>query len=250
MLHKAFLFLLVAQIAAGAVLLVVQLAVDLPYGRQRRRAKAAVLDGRAAWVMMEAPAALAMGLMYAVSGRRALDSAVAFLLLWEAHYAYRVLIYPLLVRPAGRGFPVALVPVVALLNAAHGFANGYYLFMLPFTYGPAAFASAFFVAGVMLFVLGAALHIRSDLILRDLAEQGGYGVPDGRPFRLVSSPNYLGALVQWIGWALLARSLPAYASAWVVACSLLPRALAHHRWYRRHHPGYRSERRALLPWLL
>lgn len=66
----------------------------------------------------------------------------------------------------------------------------------------------------------------------------------------MSSPNYLGEIIEWTGFALATWSLPGLAFAlWTVA-NLVPRAVAHHRWYRGKFPGYPVERRALIPYLL
>jgi protein-S-isoprenylcysteine O-methyltransferase Ste14 len=66
----------------------------------------------------------------------------------------------------------------------------------------------------------------------------------------VSCPNYLGEIVEWTGFALLTWSLPAVSfAAWTVA-NLVPRALAHHRWYRERFPDYPRRRKALIPGLL
>ena len=63
-------------------------------------------------------------------------------------------------------------------------------------------------------------------------------MPRGGFFRWVSCPNYLGEMLQWSGFALATWSLPGLSFAlWTVA-NLLPRAVAHHRWYRREFADY------------
>ncbi len=107
-------------------------------------------------------------------------------------------------------------------------------------------------AGVAVFVLGMAVNVHSDEVLRGLRRPGerGYAVPRGGLFRWVSCPNYLGEMVEWSGFALAVWNLPALSfAAWSVA-NLLPRALAHHRWYRARFADYPSERRAVVPWVL
>jgi protein-S-isoprenylcysteine O-methyltransferase Ste14 len=76
---------------------------------------------------------------------------------------------------------------------------------------------------------------------------GAYVVPRGILFRRVSCPNYLGELIQWCGWAVATWSLAGLTFAVWTAANLVPRAHAHHRWYRERFPDYPPERRALLP---
>jgi protein-S-isoprenylcysteine O-methyltransferase Ste14 len=104
-----------------------------------------------------------------------------------------------------------------------------------------------FLAGVLLFLAGRELNLRSDARLLALRAREGYGVPRGGPFRWVSCPNYLGEIVEWIGWALATWSLAGAAFAFFTVANLAPRARAHHRWYKERFADYPAERKALLP---
>jgi 3-oxo-5-alpha-steroid 4-dehydrogenase 1 len=61
-----------------------------------------------------------------------------------------------------------------------------------------------FLLGVTLFAAGLAVHVTCDRTLRGLRAPGdaGYRIPRGGWYRWVSSPNYLGEIVEWTGWAL------------------------------------------------
>jgi len=103
----------------------------------------------------------------------------------------------------------------------------------------------------VLFLTGMAVTRSADETLRRLREPGGpagYAVPQGALYRRVSSPNYLGEIVEWIGWAILTWSLPGLAFAAWTAANLVPRARANHRWYREQFADYPPERKALIPW--
>ena len=67
-------------------------------------------------------------------------------------------------------------------------------------------------------------------------QQERYLIPRGSAFRFLSSPNLTGEMVEWVGFALMAWSLPALAFALWTAANLIPRALWQHRWYRRTFP--------------
>jgi protein-S-isoprenylcysteine O-methyltransferase Ste14 len=74
-------------------------------------------------------------------------------------------------------------------------------------------------------------------------------IPRGGLFRWVSAPNYLGEMMEWVGFAIATWSLAGAAFAvWTIA-NLLPRAVSNHRWYRSKFADYPPERRALIPWI-
>ena len=75
-------------------------------------------------------------------------------------------------------------------------------------------------------------------------------MPCGLLFRRVSCPNYLGEMIQWTGWAVATWSLAGLSFAVWTAANLVPRALAHHRWYREQFEEYPARRRAVLPFVL
>jgi hypothetical protein len=77
-----------------------------------------------------------------------------------------------------------------------------------------------------------------------------YRIPRHPLFRYTSCPNHLGEMVEWTGFALLTAHPAAMVfAAWTVL-NVLPRSLAHHRWYRMHFADYPPERKALLPFVL
>jgi protein-S-isoprenylcysteine O-methyltransferase Ste14 len=145
--------------------------------------------------------------------------------------------------------PVALVAVGFAFNAMNGFINGTYLFFLSGGYPTDWLWDARFLAGLTLFIAGFVINRRADLTLRRLRAPGesGYKIPYGGLYHWVSCPNYLGEIVEWVGWAVATWSLPGLAFAiWTVA-NLAPRARAHHVWYHDRFPDYPSGRKALLP---
>ena len=68
-------------------------------------------------------------------------------------------------------------------------------------------------------------------------------------FRWVSSPNYLGEIIQWTGWAVMTWSLAGVAFALFTFCNLAPRAISNHRWYREYFAQYPAGRKVLFPGL-
>jgi steroid 5-alpha reductase family enzyme len=152
-------------------------------------------------------------------------------------------------RGKNKRMPVAVVGFAFAFNVVNGFINGYYLFFLSGGYPTAWLWDPRFLVGLALFVAGFGINRQADLTLLRLRAPGesGYKIPYGGLYRWISCPNYLGEIVEWVGWAVATWSLPGLAfAAWTVA-NLAPRARVHHIWYREHFPDYPPERKALLP---
>jgi steroid 5-alpha reductase family enzyme len=129
--------------------------------------------------------------------------------------------------------------------------NGRWLSHFSTSYGAAWLLDPRFLIGVALFLLGLRINWQSDQILRNLRKPGetGYKIPVGGLYRFVSCPNYLGELLEWVGFAIAAWSLPAAMFAVYTAANLVPRARQNHKWYRETFADYPPERRAVLPLL-
>lgn len=233
---------------AAAITAVALVFVTAPYGRHARDGWGPTVGSAAGWVLMEAPAVLSMGLWWAL-GRHDTVGTV-FLGVWMAHYLHRAFVYPLR-RAHARPMPLAVPLMGAGFNVFNGYVNGRWLFTL----GPARelawLASPAFVGGLLVFVAGLALNLHSDEVLLRLRAPGedGYKIPRGGGFRWVTSPNYLGEILEWVGFATLTGSPAAWAFAVYTVANLAPRAWSHHRWYRENFTDYPRERRALVPFV-
>lgn len=250
--HAFFHALLVGWLALSAVVFAALLFVTAPYGRHQRPGWGPTVDATLGWVLMELPAVGVFAFLFAVSARRAEPAAIAFLFLWEAHYLHRTFIFPFRRRSPGRRTPLSVVGMAVVFNVVNGYLNGRWLFALGPERPASWLADPRFLAGAALFAVGMAVNIQADHVLFRLRRPGeaGYRIPRGGLFRWVSCPNYLGETLEWTGWALATFSPAGLAFAVWTAANLAPRALAHHRWYRRRFPDYPPERKALLPYLL
>ncbi len=132
----------------------------------------------------------------------------------------------------------------------NGYINGTYLFALS-DYPSDWWSSPQFLSGTVVFFIGYSINKRADRQLRALKKDasGGYVIPNGGLFRYVSSPHYLGEILEWTGWAILTWSLPGLAFAVFTFANLAPRALSHHQWYKSTFPDYPKNRKALLPFI-
>jgi steroid 5-alpha reductase family enzyme len=169
--------------------------------------------------------------------------------MWQFHYVYRTFIYPFLHRSDTRKMPLLVVGIAFVFGLVNTYLLGSHLFTRADYYGDDWLRDPRFLVGTSMFVVGLLINRQSDRVLHDLrdSEEMGYQVPEGGLYRWVSSPNYLGEIVQWFGWAIATWSLAGLAFAlWTVA-NLAPRARSHHQWYRQKFRDYPAERRALLP---
>ncbi|MCK6531259.1 DUF1295 domain-containing protein [Myxococcota bacterium] len=247
--RESFDGLLVGWLLLAAVVAPVLVRVSAPYGRHARAGWGPTLPDRAGWVLMEAPAPLVYGLCWALGDRPFDLVPLAFLAMWQGHYLYRAFVYPLRLPRTGKRMPVAIALSGALFNVGNAWLGGRWLNTLSPERPPAWLLDPRFLAGLGLFTAGMVVNRRSDAILRGLRRPGetGYRIPEGGLYRYVSSPNYLGEIAEWTGWAIATWSLPGLAFAVWTAANLAPRALAHHRWYLQEFPEYPRERRALIP---
>ncbi|MBI5525344.1 MAG: DUF1295 domain-containing protein [Deltaproteobacteria bacterium] len=249
---SAFDTVVCAWFAVGGVTFVALLFITAPYGRHGRRGWGPAVNPRIGWVVMELPAALGVPIFLAISNRGMGLAGLVFLTLWEIHYLQRALAFPLLLSPASSPIPISVVSMGFVFNVFNVHLQGGWLYRAGPWYGVEWLHDVRFLVGVALFLSGMALNWHSDAILRRLRTPGetGYEVPHGGLFRWVTCPNYLGEMVEWMGWAIATWSLAGAAFAFWTAANLVPRALAHHRWYREKFPEYPKGRRAIIPHVL
>lgn len=246
-----YTWLLVGVFVAAALSMLALLFVTAPYGRHTRPGWGPQINTRAAWLLMESPSVFWFLYIYA-QGQHALELAPLLLCaMWQAHYIQRALLYPFLLRTGGKPTPLSVVALGFGFNLVNAYLNARLISHLA-DYGAAWLSDPRLLLGAALFAFGYTLNRHSDAALRRLRAPGevGYKVPRGGAFELVSCPNYLGELLAWCGWALATWSLAGLSFAVFTAANLVPRALAHHRWYREQFSDYPAARRAIIPFLL
>ncbi len=238
-------------IGTGAVTFLVLQFVTAPYGRHARAGWGPTVSNRLGWMVMESPAALGFLAVYALGANALAPAPLALAALWLAHYLHRAFIYPFRLRSAKKPMPASVAGMAITFNLINAYLNARWISQLG-DYPSAWLFEPRFVAGALLFVAVMAVNIQSDNILFGLRRPGesAYRVPHGGGYRLVTSPNYLGELIEWAGFALASWSLSGLAFFLFTFANLVPRALSHHRWYRATFPEYPKERRAVIPWLL
>jgi len=239
--------LLTVWIAAAPLVFVALLVRAAPYGRHAP-VTARTVPARWGWFVMESPAVVGMVVWWWVGRHRGETLAALTLALFLVHYVDRAWIYPWRLAPSARPMPLGIVAGAFTFQVVNTYLIGRWQFELAPPAG--SFPSVRVAAGLLLFAAGFTLNRWADGELERLRRGAdGYVLPTRGPYRRISCPNYLGEIVLWIGFALVAGSLAAAAFAlWTVA-NLTPRARSHHRWYRERFPEATAGRRALVPGL-
>jgi protein-S-isoprenylcysteine O-methyltransferase Ste14 len=243
-------WLVLLQYALAVVTFVALAFIVAPYGRHGREGWGPTVPARVGWIIMEAPASV-LFLVFYLLGEHRLDAVpLVFLGLWQLHYVQRAFVYPVLMRTRSR-MPLLVVSAAVAFNLLNAWINARWISELG-AYPVSWLWDPRFIVGVVLFLSGYVLNLHSDQVLRALRSgaTGGYAIPRGGGYRLISSPNYLGEIIEWIGWAVATWSPAGLAFALYTIANLAPRAIANHRWYHETFDDYPPSRRALIPFVL
>jgi protein-S-isoprenylcysteine O-methyltransferase Ste14 len=232
----------------AAVTFFVLMRVSAPYGRHERAGWGPSIPARIGWLVMESPSCLVFVPVF-LAGRHAGELVPRLLLgLWLLHYVYRTFVFPFRMRTRGRQMPLVVMGLALGFQLVNSYLNARYVSHFG-SYSGRWLVDPRFAMGLVVFLAGWAINHHADASLLRLRASGdlGYRIPDGGLFRWVSCPNYLGEMVEWMGWALMTWSVAGLAFAAFTAANLIPRARTHHRWYKATFADYPPERKALLP---
>jgi protein-S-isoprenylcysteine O-methyltransferase Ste14 len=247
--NSIYSYLIIASFALAGLVFVILFFISAPYGRHIRRGWGATIPGRLGWLAMETPAAVLFVVYFLLGSAPKNLAAYAFLVIWEAHYIHRALIYPFSLSDGRKRMPLLVTVMAVFFNVGNTYINGRYIFTLSGGYANSWLRDPRFIFGLMIFIAGFIINRWADRTLRKLRLPGetGYSIPQGGLYRWISCPNYLGEIIEWTGWAIATWSLPGLAfAAWTFA-NLAPRASTHQAWYHQHFSNYPRERKALIP---
>ena len=236
---QAFHIFLIVMAALAVIVFVSLFFVDAGYGKFYNPKWGPSVDNRLGWVLMEAPVFFAMLLLWWFSGRRADPVRLVFLLFFELHYFHRSFIFPLKIRGRSR-MPLSIILMGVLFNTLNALMQGGWIFYLsPAGAYPVSWLSSLpFVLGTFLFFYGMFINIQSDGIIRNLRQPGDtrHYLPKGGMFRFVTSANYFGEFLEWVGFAVLTWSLSGAVFALWTFANLAPRAARIYDMYQREFP--------------
>lgn len=224
--HTFNVFLLIMT-ALAVVVFIALFFIDAGYGKFYQPKWGPSLDNHWGWFLMEVPVFVAMLVLWWFSDRRTDGVRMIFLLLFEIHYFHRSFIFPRQLRGHSR-MPLAIVLMGALFNTLNAMMQGGWIFYIsPADFYPKDWLFSLpFLAGTLLFFAGMYINIQSDSIIRNLRKPGdtAHYLPKGGMFRYVTSANYFGEFMEWVGFAILTWSWAGAVFALWTFANLAPRA--------------------------
>jgi|FLOH01.1.fsa_nt_gi 3-oxo-5-alpha-steroid 4-dehydrogenase 1 len=247
-----FFILLYSWIAIAVVTFPVLLFYTAPYGRHTTNTWGVRISNRLGWFLMELPVVIVFSLLFFMGSATKTLPVYIFYGLFMLHYTNRIFVFPFRMKTTGKRMPLLIVLLAVIFNLFNGFFNGYWFGTLSPVYDNSWILDPRFIIGGLLFFIGMYINMSSDTILFNLRKGGksGYYIPYGGLFKYVSSPNLLGEIIEWTGWAIMCWCLPGFSFAIWTMANLIPRALDHHRWYKSKFKDYPKNRKAIIPTIL
>lgn len=214
--------------AATAVVVFVALNfVEAGYGIAYTKKWGPSVNNKLGWVLMEAPVFIIMVILWALSSRRFEIAPLVMFLIFETHYFQRSFIFPLRMKGKSR-MPLSIMLMGVVFNSLNALMQGGWIFYVsaPDRYPASWLYSWQFILGTLVFICGIYTNIHSDSIIRNLRKPGDtrHYLPRGGMFRYVTSANYLGEFLEWVGFAILTWSWAGAVFALWTFANLAPRA--------------------------
>jgi len=237
----AYIWILIALI-----IFPINLIFKAPYGKHSTKKWGKTIDNKTGWFLMELPALVTCPSIYFIVVEE-ISLSIGFVFIWITHYFNRTIIYPLRIKTKDKKIPIAIVASAFFFNLINGFLNGYFISLINFE----SLSFTYIISGLLIFIIGFYVNVSSDNKLIKLrTNQKDYVIPKGRLFNYVSCPNFLGEIIEWLGFAIMTLNLGSISFLIWTICNLIPRSKAHHKWYKENFEKYPTTRKAVIPYLL
>ena len=230
---QSYYILLAAMAALGLIVFICLFFLKAGYGYLSSSNWGPKINNKVAWVLMEAPSFLfllyytikyAMGntedgnynpVLYTIAG------------LFLLHYFQRAFVFPCLMRGKSQ-MPIAVLAMGVVFNTINSWFIGEWLYdVAPWGYYTREwFTSPQFIIGTVIFLVGMGINHNSDRVIRNLRKPGDtkHYIPRKGMYKYVTSANYFGEIVEWIGFAILSWSPCGVLFAFWSICNLAPRS--------------------------
>lgn len=254
MLTSAFYIYLWVMIGIAIIVFVALFFVDAGYGIMRNNKWGKSINNKIAWFFMEFPIFISMFIIWACSENRFDIVPCIFLLIFQIHYIQRTLIFPFLIKGKGT-MPLGIMFMGMAFNILNAMMQGYWIFFIAYTpEHPAFFVqkgiawlySWQFILGTIIFFFGYITNLRSDYIIRHLRKDEydtKHYFPKGYMFKYITSANYFGELLEWLGFAILTWSVSGLVFFIWTFANLVPRANSIYKRYKTEFPEEMASRK-------
>jgi len=236
MLESAFYIYLYVMTGIAFIVFIALNFVDAGYGINYSPKWGKAINNKLAWFLMEFPIFLSMIIIYLCSDRRAEPVPIIILLIFQSHYMQRALIFPFLIKGKSK-MPLGIMFMGICFNILNSVMQGYWIFFeSPEGYYSLSWlTSPQFIIGTLLFYTGMVINLHSDYIIRHLRKSDSdtrHYLPKGGLFNYVTSANYFGELLEWLGFAILTWSVSGLVFFIWTFANLVPRARSTYRKYK------------------
>ena len=215
-------------------------------------------------LFLEASGDMVHSLWQVRSGDIVVSSNALLVSMFTMHYVNRAILYPVQMSRSSQSVPLVVIISAVIFTSLNGYVQCFYLGHIeklpPLTISNSDLSFQTLL-GIVIFIIGMGINIHSDGVLRDLrlqnddsdtAKQRRYYIPQGTFFTRISCPNFMGEILEWLGFAIASHfSLPSVAFVLYTASNLIPRGVAHHNWYKRKFENYPVDRKwAIIPFVV
>lgn len=255
MLTSAFYIYLWVMIGIAVVVFVALYFVDAGYGMLISPKWGKAINNKLAWFIMEIPIFLAMIVLWACSSHRFDVVPLVFFLLFQMHYLQRSLIFPWLIKGKSK-MPLGIMFMGIAFNILNAMMQGYWIFFESYNQNYHALGLSYqdvewlwspqFIIGTIIFILGFVINLHSDHIIRHLRKDDTdtkHYLPKGGMFKYVTSANYLGELMEWLGFAILTWSVSGLVFFIWTFANLVPRTNTIYKRYQKEFPEEMAKRK-------
>jgi protein-S-isoprenylcysteine O-methyltransferase Ste14 len=212
-----------------------------------------VLPTKLAWILQEIPniiVTIYYILQHSNSTRKPNKIKYIMIAPFLIHYIHRTFIFPFKLANS-KNMPLEIIAFAATFTSFNSIMINRAIFLFS-QYSLGDLIDVRFFIGLGLFCLGMYVNVLHDYSMSEQKKgKEGYIVPRGHLFEYVSSPNYFGEIIEWIGFAIATGTFAG--SMFVVStfCNLFPRAIDYHKWYRnKFGDEYPKNRKAIIPFLV
>ena len=247
------IFLIIMTVIA-VIVFISLFFVDAGYGMFQTKKWGPAIPNRVGWVLMESPVFFLMILLFAFSDRTAGTTSLILLILFELHYFQRSFIFPMLIRGKST-MPLSIIAMGVVFNLLNACMQGGWLFYVApdDRYTTAWLTTPQFILGTLIFLAGMVINIHSDHVIRTLRKPGDtkHYFPTRGMYRYVTSGNYFGECLEWLGFACLTGSWAGLVFFIWTFANLAPRAKRIQKRYREEFPDAfeKTNPKAILPFI-
>lgn len=247
------IFLIVMAVIA-VIVFISLFFVNAGYGMFQTKKWGPAINNKLGWVLMESPVFILMLVLFLLSDRTTNIACITMLAIFELHYFQRSFIFPFLIK-GNKTMPLSIIAMGVLFNSLNALMQAGWLFYIsPDTmYTPAWLTTPQFIIGAIIFATGMAINIHSDHVIRTLRKPGdtSYHFPNRGMYRFVTSGNYFGECLEWLGFACLTWSWAGLIFFIWTFANLAPRAKRLNDQYKKQFPEEfaKTNPKALIPFI-